>query len=118
MTAAHCVQVELYGTIYEDPKYFSALFGEYNQAIAEPEEKKIQIVEIIIHPNWDSATVNNDIALARLEAPLDFNGKDSHLTPVCIGDERLPSLVGRNVINSGWGLTENSKVNKLVKTTK
>ena len=88
------------------------------QAIAEPEERKIQIEEIVINPNWDSSTLNKDIALARFKTPLDFNGKDNDLTSVCIGDQRLPSLACRNVINSGWRLTENSKVNKLIKKTK
>ena len=97
--------------VYKDPKYFLALFGEHDSRIQEAGEKKIQIKEIIIHPNWNESVINNDIALAKLETPLDLEGEDSHLSAICIGDSRLPNLDGRNVITSGWGLTSNGKLN-------
>ena len=113
LTAAHCVDINSGGVSYKDPKYFKALVGEYNLKVDEPEERKIQIKEIVIHPNWDSSTINNDIALARLETPLNFDGNEKHLTPICVGDSRLPNLDDRSVVNSGWGLTQNGKLNNI-----
>lgn len=109
ITAAHCVDLEIDGVPYKEPKYFKALLGEHNLEIEEPEEVKINVKRIIIHPQWNSQNLNNDLALIELERPIDFDGKESHVSPVCLGDSRLPNLDDKIGLISGWGKTSNGK---------
>ncbi|KAG0444616.1 hypothetical protein HPB47_013590 [Ixodes persulcatus] len=57
---------------------------------------------IKIHPDWDPETINYDYALVKLETPLDFDGADSDVMPICLPtkDQQFPNLT---CVGSGWG---------------
>lgn len=85
------------------------MLGEHNLQTEEPEEVKIGVKRIVIHSQWNPKNVNNDLALIELERPIDFDGKESHVSPVCLGDSRLPNLDNQVGLISGWGKTTNGK---------
>ncbi|KAF6211450.1 hypothetical protein GE061_011962 [Apolygus lucorum] len=55
LTAAHCVKKRMYVTI-----------GEHNLAIRDEKEIRLRVRKSVIHPDYDPATVNNDVALLKL----------------------------------------------------
>lgn len=61
ITAAHCV-------IYEPADQIEVLIGARDLTAIEATER-IAVAEIIIHPNYDYALENNDVALLRLARP-------------------------------------------------
>lgn len=62
--------------------------------------------EWIVHPAYDDDTLDNDIALIRLAAPLDLSGcagSCAVIEPVSSADESTTAYVGAQATVSGWG---------------
>ena len=55
-----------------------------------------QVNKIIIHPKYDPATTNNDVALLKLKDKIDFKKFDGTVAPICI-PESLRSYTGQKV---------------------
>ncbi|XP_045452165.1 transmembrane protease serine 11D-like [Melitaea cinxia] len=99
LTAAHCC---FHGE--DEVTHAQAVLGAYSLYDRyENGRRMITIDEIIVHPNWDSSTFANDLALLRLA-----NVVQSSET---IGIVRLPYLdmvasnfAGLGAIISGWGI--------------
>lgn len=66
---------------------------------ADPQVR--EIVERILHPNYMTTSVYNDIGLYRLNAPVKFN---QFILPICINTEM--ELVANQAIAIGWGRTD------------
>ncbi|KAL7731719.1 hypothetical protein ACLKA6_018081 [Drosophila palustris] len=93
LTAAHCIMRNFLGLII----YFGANRSTGQQRmIVEPRN-------IVVHPEYNSNTMFNDIALIKLPVDLAFN---AYIQPA-----KLPapsqSYDNENAIVSGWGVTEN-----------
>lgn len=58
------------------------------------------IAEIIIHPEYFHGNLVNDIALLRLEAPVDFS--HPHIAPACLA-EPFENFAGHRCWVTGWG---------------
>lgn len=54
LTAAHCIRRRLY-----------ARLGEYNLSTKDDMETELRITQTIVHPGYDSETVDNDVAMLR-----------------------------------------------------
>uniref|UniRef100_H2L6L9 Peptidase S1 domain-containing protein n=1 Tax=Oryzias latipes TaxID=8090 RepID=H2L6L9_ORYLA len=58
------------------------------------------ITTLIVHPNFNSATQNNDIALLQLSSPVTFT---NYITPVCLPSTGSTFYSGVNTWVTGWG---------------
>jgi len=93
VTAAHCVMSGPYILVT----------GEHDEKKKNPYKEVHRISKIITHPRWNFNTIDYDMALIKLQTPLDLSGRQSHLAPVClphIGD----SFSGQTCMATGWGL--------------
>uniref|UniRef100_A0A3B3IEM2 Peptidase S1 domain-containing protein n=1 Tax=Oryzias latipes TaxID=8090 RepID=A0A3B3IEM2_ORYLA len=58
------------------------------------------IKTVIVHPNYNSGTQNNDIALLQLSSPVTFN---NYITPVCLPSTGSTFYSGVKTWVTGWG---------------
>ncbi|CAL4117149.1 unnamed protein product, partial [Meganyctiphanes norvegica] len=98
LTAAHCISNSLKVEL-------RVRAGEYNDK-SDTEELPHQqsgVRRKIIHPDFDSYTYENDLALIELEDPFDL---DIHVQPICLPEKGELSS-GLRAVVTGWGrLTE------------
>lgn len=78
--------------------------GDYERHRREGTEVTLTVVQTFKHPSYDSRTVDNDIALMRLEYPVKFT---EYIVPICMPGremaERVLHLNGTLTVVSGWG---------------
>ena len=55
-----------------------------------------QVKRIVIHPKYDPATTNNDVALLKLKDKIDFGKFDGTVAPICI-PQSLRAYTGQTV---------------------
>ena len=97
-TAAHCVDG------------FSGAQVESHVGITKLSSRRaqtaVEVVEVIVHPEWDAQAFRNDIALLRLETPVALSsGVNSIALPAGLDPASWPP-VGTTAMISGWGATE------------
>ncbi|TSY27762.1 Serine protease 56 [Bagarius yarrelli] len=93
LTAAHC----FIGS--QSEHYWTAVVGEFDITMADPDEQVIKVNRIIIHPKFNPRTFNNDIALVELSSPVVLS---EHVMPVCLPYEPEPPP-GAPCLVAGWG---------------
>eukprot|EP00062_Callorhinchus_milii_P000335 gi/632934237/ref/XP_007904276.1/ PREDICTED: coagulation factor IX-like [Callorhinchus milii] len=96
ITAAHC-----FVTI----KPHSITAGEYDKLRSEDVEQTVLVEKLVIHPQFDPITYDNDIALLYLSSQVNFN---QFISPICLPNYHLSHLLlveGQTGYVSGWGLT-------------
>ncbi|XP_061667149.1 prostasin-like isoform X2 [Syngnathoides biaculeatus] len=64
-----------------DPRPWVLYFGRQNQSTTSPNEVNRTVAKIIIHPDYDNETLENNFALMGLSSPLVFN---NYIQPVCM----------------------------------
>ncbi|XP_055426104.1 transmembrane protease serine 2 [Bubalus kerabau] len=96
VTAAHCVEEPL-----NNPKIWVAFAGILKQSYMFY-GSGYRVAKVISHPNYDSKTKNNDIALMKLQTPLTFNDK---VKPVCLPNPGMMLEPTQSCWISGWGAT-------------
>jgi len=75
------------------------MVGEFDRNATDTNEAIYDILDVIIHPEYDRRTVNNDIALLRIESDIRFN---DNVQPICL-PERGTTYAGIEAVVSGWG---------------
>ncbi|KAK8390964.1 hypothetical protein O3P69_016961 [Scylla paramamosain] len=94
LTAAHCVDENT-------ASQARVVIGEHNWATTADTQatKKLVIEEVIVHEGYDDQTMDNDIALLKLETPIVFSNK---IAPICLPS---PGSLFESVFAtvSGWG---------------
>ncbi|XP_070701471.1 vitamin K-dependent protein C [Pempheris klunzingeri] len=95
LTAAHCLDNNL---------RFAVRLGDYERIRDEGTEMIVKVQMTFKHPNYNSMTVDNDIALLRLETPARFS---NYILPVCLPGRELAERVlhsnGTLTVVTGWG---------------
>uniref|UniRef100_A0A3Q2EH61 Peptidase S1 domain-containing protein n=1 Tax=Cyprinodon variegatus TaxID=28743 RepID=A0A3Q2EH61_CYPVA len=95
LTAAHCVE-----SFWNSPNNVSAYLGRQSQEESNPNEVNRRASNITIHPDYNSSTVDNDIALIRLSEPVNFT---SYISPVCLAASDSTFYSGVESWVTGWG---------------
>ncbi|XP_044863413.1 coagulation factor VII isoform X2 [Mauremys mutica] len=96
VTAAHCLE-------NTHPKQLRVKLGEYRIDHEDEGEQERKVSEIIMHEKYIPQTTDHDIALLRLEAPVNFS---DYVVPICLPEKQfatseLSSIRFSTV--SGWG---------------
>ncbi|XP_010084304.1 PREDICTED: transmembrane protease serine 2 [Pterocles gutturalis] len=94
VTAAHCVEGQ-----YSDAYLWRAFAGILNQNEMFY-DYGYRVQKIISHPDYDTDSKNNDVALMKLETPLAFS--DS-VRPVCLPNPGMMFEPNQQCWISGWG---------------
>ena len=78
LTASHCIDA---GGKADSPSGYSIVVGDLNRNVNDTTEQQYTVTKIVMHPNYDSSTINNDIALMKLSSPVIMN---DHVNTVCL----------------------------------
>ncbi|CAJ1080986.1 LOW QUALITY PROTEIN: uncharacterized protein LOC119010001 [Xyrichtys novacula] len=96
MTAAHCF-------FSESVSDWQVSLGRQNLQSQNPNEVSRGVSAIILHPNYDSATSDNDIALLKLSSPVQFT---DYIRPVCLAAGESIFNNGTDSWVTGWGAVQ------------
>lgn len=80
--------------------------GRTNQAGPNPNEVSRGVAQAVCHPLYDSSTVDNDMCLLKLSAPVTFT---DYIYPVCLAAANSTVHTGTNSWVTGWGKADNGK---------
>ncbi|XP_044290740.1 trypsin-like isoform X2 [Varanus komodoensis] len=94
VTAAHC---KMAGATY-------VRLGEFNMMRAENTEQQKRAVQLVVHPDYDPVSKDNDIMLIKLSSFVDIT--DS-VQPIKLASQCV--LPGTRCLVTGWGTTTSSK---------
>ncbi|XP_011308006.1 chymotrypsinogen B isoform X2 [Fopius arisanus] len=89
LTAAHCIRKRLY-----------VRFGEHDLTVKEGTELEFRVNSVVIHPEYDADTVDNDVALLRL--PVTLSPSVSRGI-ACLPAPRQPLPTNKLCTIIGWG---------------
>ena len=92
LTAAHCLEDETVNSV-------DVVLGRYN--LGSDEGERIEVQELVVHPDYDSRTEDNDVALIRLSSP-------SSQTPSVVIEQDDPDDLTEQGVDCkilGWGAT-------------
>lgn len=59
------------------------------------------VVSVRVHPEFYAGTLVNDIAIMRIDKPIDFN-QNPHISPACL-PEPFTDYTGSRCWTTGWG---------------
>lgn len=93
LTAAHCVRGR-------SPASLSLRFGLHDQANPGPHVQTRGVSVVHVHPNYNPATLANDVAVLELDAPVPFGAR---IQPLNL--RRTDPAVGTGAFVTGWGRT-------------
>ncbi|XP_069328366.1 transmembrane protease serine 2 isoform X1 [Eulemur rufifrons] len=97
VTAAHCVEQPL-----NNARYWMVYAGVLRQSFMFF-GSGTRVGKVIAHPNYNSKSKNNDIALMKLQTPLTLNDV---VKPVCLPNPGLMLAAEQPCWISGWGATQ------------
>ncbi|KAJ8399975.1 hypothetical protein AAFF_G00407050 [Aldrovandia affinis] len=93
MSAAHC----FFST---NVAPWTIYLGRQSQQGSNPHEVSIGVIQIIIHPDYDSFSSDSDIALLRLASPVNFT---DYIRPICLAASNSSFHKGTDSWITGWG---------------
>ncbi len=104
LTAAHCVVDGVTGAV-SAPADINIVAGIHDLTAPEVGYQRRAVAGIIVHENYDSDTLDNDIALLRLAAPVQVGVTAGGITVSLISlvEPEVGSLAGITSTVTGWG---------------
>jgi len=94
LTAAHCVDQAKAGTI-------KVALGEHDiQKDVETKTAQQIMGSAIVHPQWNRAQTEHDIAIIKLNSAVTFN---DNVVPACLPTDKTKTYAGQSAVVSGWG---------------
>ncbi|KAM9772854.1 chymotrypsin-like protease CTRL-1 [Syngnathus typhle] len=93
LTAAHCIL----STVLDN---WLLYFGKLNQSTTNVNEVNRTLSRIIVHPDYDNTTFQNDIALMRLSSPITYT---NYIRPICMASNSSQFNNGTRCWGTGWG---------------
>merc|ERR1719278_1074562 len=91
LTAAHCTDDSAASSI-------RVILGEHN--IADSDFNRVDVAEIINHPDYNSWKIDNDYAIIRLAKPVSFN---KEVSPACLPAYVEAPYTDYKATVTGWG---------------
>ncbi|XP_063044922.1 chymotrypsin A-like isoform X2 [Engraulis encrasicolus] len=98
VTAAHCNVRTSHRVI----------LGEHDRSSNAEQIQVMQVGKVIMHPNYNQYTINNDIMLIKLASPAQINAR---VSPVCLAGSSDSFPGGMQCMTTGWGLTRHDAGN-------
>uniref|UniRef100_A0A3P9LCM1 Peptidase S1 domain-containing protein n=1 Tax=Oryzias latipes TaxID=8090 RepID=A0A3P9LCM1_ORYLA len=74
LSAAHCFKSTSTSNVVVS-------LGRITEQGSNPHQVSLSVSKIIVHPNYDSSTNNNDLTLLKLASPVTFN---DYISPICL----------------------------------
>ncbi|XP_005952204.1 serine protease 27 [Haplochromis burtoni] len=95
LTAAHCISLlEL--------SFTKVHLGRHSQSGLNPNEVTQTLENIVCHPKYNPLTIENDICLLKLSAPVNFT---DYIQPICLASENSTFYSGTSSWVTGFGST-------------
>lgn len=80
---------------------YTVMIGDVHLTTTSKMAVHVPVKDIVIHQNYRaSVTIQNDIALALLEFPVNYS---SHIQPVCFPEQAFMVQAGTKCWVTGWG---------------
>lgn len=83
-----------------NPAGLTVYLGRQAQQSSNPNEVSRSVIQIVLHPNYDTQTFDNDIALLKLSSPVQFT---DFIRPVCLAASGSVFNNGTDSWVTGWG---------------
>jgi trypsin len=99
LTAAHCTEYPTTNKVIINGYDLSS----FNGWTYEPNSVIIQASSYVVHPGWNTTTIENDIALWFLPIPI---AEDDNFKFATLNDDPTVPADGEELFISGWGLTD------------
>lgn len=97
LTAATCVTPL--------PNFVDVVLGAHDISNDESTQQTIRSNKIIVHPNWNRLTGQNDVALIRLSYSATLN---ANVSPACLVASNITIQDGTKMTVTGWGFTKDT----------
>ncbi|XP_035254067.1 prostasin-like [Anguilla anguilla] len=94
LSAAHCFRSD------SNPADWRVYVGQQVQSGTNPNEQSRTVTRIIRHPNYNSATNDNDMALLELSSTVSFS---DYILPVCLAADGSTFYTGTDSWVTGFG---------------
>ncbi len=105
MTAAHCVERDDAPGQPVSPSTVTVYLGKHNIRQTEASQQTKSVAQVIIHPNYNPNSGDNDIALLRLTSAATLNNRVATIPLLVSPDDDPLTAPGVLATVTGWGTT-------------
>lgn len=96
LTAAHCIK-----TYHEQDLRVRLGEWDVNHDVEFYPYVETDVVSVVIHREFYAGTLYNDLAILRMDKPVDFS-RNPHVSPACLPDA-FSDFTGQRCWTTGWG---------------